>query len=187
MKLKMICVWLFMAIISSNAFAQKKLKFNSINMGGIAIGQRETKGVVETINGVNYKKWFAGIGIGYDACHYKTIPLFLDIRRYVDNQNKLFIYADAGYNFPDKNTPGSEVYYYNSFHFTGGIFTDAGIGYKIKFSKNKYFILTAGYSNKKLDNKVVIITCPFIPPCFENIYHYDYSFDRIVLKAGISL
>ena len=176
--------YLIFLLISVSAFAQKEIKFNSVNTAGIITGKIGTYGIFQTINGVQYKKWFAGIGGGYDPYYYKTLPVFLDVRRYIDKQNKIPVYADAGYDIPGKNIPGNEISYYTSFHFTGGLYTDVGIGYTIKFTKHTSFLLTGGYSYKKLNDRVITMSCPFFGPCYETITNYNYGFGRLVFKAG---
>ena len=44
----------------------------------------------------------------------------------------------------EKTSPGKEVYYYTSYHFTGGVYTDIGIGYQMKFAGKSSFIISAG-------------------------------------------
>lgn len=182
--IRIFCYLITTLIFISVTAQNQKIKFNSINTGGIATGEIGTYPVLQTINGVQYKKWYAGIGAGYDAYYYKTIPLFFDARRFIDKQNKFLIYGDAGYNFPMKNLP-KESSWYSSYHFSGGFYGDVGVGYKTKFIKNTSFLLATGYSYKKLFNKIEVINPCLIGPCPENVYEYNYSFRRIILKAGI--
>src|SRR5688500_853621 len=103
--------------ISVTAGAQEeKIKFNSITSAGIATRYIGTFPVLQIVNGMQHKRWFAGIGVGYDAYYYKTVPLFLDARRFVNKQNNIFIYGDAGYNFSWKNKP-KELWSYTSYNF----------------------------------------------------------------------
>ena len=184
MKSTHIACYLICLMVSVSAFAQKEIKFNSINTGGIIHGEIGVYGMLQTVNGVQYKKWFGGIGTVYDPYYYKTFPVFLDVRRYIDKQNRIPVYADAGYDFPGKNVPGNEISYYTSFHFTGGLYTDMGIGYRIKFTKHTSFLLTGGYSYKKLHDRVITMSCPFFGPCYESVFNYNYGFGRLVFKAG---
>ncbi len=186
MKLKWICGFIAI-VIFTNANAQKqKIKFNSINTGGIIIGENRSYGLFQTVNGLMYQKWFAGIGAGYDYYYYTTIPLFIDARRYLGKRNKGFLYADLGYNFPGKNKPGKEISSsYSSYHFTGGVYSDIGAGYRIKFIKKSSLLISGGYSYKTIHNKIGVTNPCLIAPCPENISNYNYDFSRIVLKAGI--
>lgn len=187
MKIKFIYSLLFSSIIALSVSAQKeKIKFHSINQYGIAFGESEVNSVLQTINGIKFSNSFCGIGIGVDNYRYKTLPVFIAGRRYFDEGNKAFAYADLGYSFPLKNLPGKEVYYYNSFHFTGGIYMDAGIGYQLSLSKNSSFIFSMGYSYKKIHNNIGIDICPFNGPCYVDYNKYDLDFGRMVLKTGLA-
>lgn len=183
MRLILICLATVLIFTSADA-QEEKIKFNSIISGGIATGEIGTFPVLQTVNGVQYKKWFAGIGAGYDAYYYKTIPLFLDVKRFINKQNNIFVYGDAGYNIPWKNKP-KEISSYSSFKFSGAFYGDIGVGYKTKFIRKTFILFTAGYSYKRLYNKVEVVNPCLVGPCPENIYDYTYDFRRIVFKAGI--
>lgn len=182
--MRSLLIYLISVIITITADGQEKMKFNSTTSGGLAIGEKGTFGILQTVNGLDYKKWFAGIGAGYDSYYYKTIPLFVDARRFINKQNNIFIYADAGYNFSWKNKP-KEVSRYSSYNFSGGFYSDIGVGIKAKFIKKTSLSITTGYSSKSLYNKVHVVNPCLVGPCPENIYDYTYNFRRIILKTGI--
>ena len=184
MKPKFICC-LVVALFSLSAYTQKsKIKFNSLNMVGLAAGESRPFGLLQTVNGVIYNSWFAGIGVGLDYYSYKTIPVFFDLRRDI---SKGFIYADLGYNFPWKEKPGKEIPFYNSYQFTRGLYSDIGIGYKINLRNNPSFLFSAGYSYKKVYNKIGVVSPCLVAPCPEDFSKYEYEYGRIILKAGIEL
>ncbi len=138
----------------------------------------------QTIDGIRFSEWFSGIGIGLDYYRYRTLPLFFDVRRYFGNEKKAFVYGDLRYNFPMPEKPGKEIYY-TSYHFTGGIYTDIGIGYQLPLYKKTSFVFNLGYSYKKLQN---IIKTELINPftslgVFYNKYEFCYG--RILLKTGL--
>lgn len=169
-----------------SAMAQEvKPRFNSMNSIGFASGQSEPQLVLQTVNGISFSKWFAGIGVGIDYYEYKTLPLFVDARRYFGKGNIGFVYADLGYNFPLKNKPEKEVSYYDIYDFNGGVYTDFGIGFKTKLKNKSSLIFSIGHSYKKLENKIGVNICPFAGPCYVDYSKYDFSFGRIILKAGL--
>lgn len=172
----------------ASAYAQKeKTSFHSINTVGASIGEIGTYVMFNSVNGLQNNKWFSGIGAGYDTYYYKSIPLFLDVQRYIGRQNEAMINLDIGYNFPGKNKPGSEIFSYTSFHFSGGLYSNVGVGYKIKFIKKTFFLLHGGYSYKKLKDKIGVVSCPFIGPCIESFTTYNYSFGTLTFRVGIAL
>ncbi len=186
MRGKPIYSFLIFLIFSFSALSQKKpVKFHSINQFGIAGGESEMKPVFQTVSGIQFANWFSGIGIGVDNYRYKTLPLFIHGRRYFGADKNGFIYADFGYDFSLKNKPGKEVYYYDSYHFKGGIYTDIGIGYQFYLSKNSSFLFSLGYSYKELQSKIGVNTCPFIGPCYVDYSKYNFDYGRMVLKAGL--
>jgi hypothetical protein len=185
MKSKLIFTFLIASLISFSIFAQnKKIRFHSVNQFGMIGGESGISSAFQTINGIAFSNWFSGIGVGVDNYRYKTLPLFIDGRRYFDDENKAFVYADFGYNFPLKNTPGKEVSYYNSYDFTGGIYTDIGLGLQFSLNKKSSFLFSLGYSYKKMQNKIGVDVCGITGPCWVDYSKYDLEYGRMVLKAG---
>lgn len=160
-------------------------RFSSINSVGFAAGQSMPDLVLQTVNGIRFSNWYTGIGIGVDNYRYKTLPLFIDGRRSLGKENEGFLYADLGYNFPYKDKPGKEISYYDNYHFTGGIYTDIGIGCQVKLNKIASFLFSLGYSSKELQTKTGVNICPFIGPCYVDYSKYDLNYGRIILKAGL--
>lgn len=186
MKIKLFPVFLLSLCIGFSTSAQKeKLQFHSINSVGISDGQSGKYLLLQTVNGLAFKNWFSGIGFGADYYHYKSYPLFIDGRRYFGKNDKGFAYADLGYNFSGKNKPGKEIYYYTSYHFTSGIYTDFGVGYKIKFTGKSSFLINAGYSYKEINDKVAGVNECLFAPCPVDYSNYKYGNGRVVLKAGV--
>ncbi len=177
---------LIAALISFAACAQKKTKFSSINMAGIVAGKSGSYQTLQSVNGLNYKEWFAGIGAGIDYYKYKSIPVFFDLRTSVAKTN-FFVFADLGYNFPSHNKPGKEIYYYNTYNFSGGFYNETGAGFKVKLTRRSHLLFTSGYSYKKLNNKVGVINPCLIAPCPIEYSTYEYGYGRVVFKAGVSL
>lgn len=170
--------------VCSPAKAQnKKLKFHSINSVGMVSGESPVNATLQNINGIVFSNWYLGIGSGVDYYHYKTLPLFIDGRRYFGKEKKGFLYADLGYDFPMKNRPGKEIGYYNTYHFKGDLYTDFGIGYKTKFIKKSSLLFSLGYSYKQLQSKIEIRADCF--GCQPLYYNYKFGYGRIILKTGV--
>lgn len=172
-------------LIHFSVFAQKKkIKFQSINQFAMVGGENQINSSFQTINGITFSDWFSGIGIGIDNYRYKTLPLFVEGKWFFENDKRGFIYGDMGYNFPMKNKPGKEVDYYNTYNFTGGVYTDIGIGFRVHLYKKSSLQFSLGYSYKKMSTNIGVNICPFAGPCYVDYSKYDFSFNRIVLKAG---
>src|SRR5688572_9219460 len=71
--------------------------FSSINQIGGLYGSKGTYFQLQTINGIRYKTWFAGIGAGIDLYTRGGFPVFLDVRKDIfEKRSTPFLYADAG-------------------------------------------------------------------------------------------
>ncbi len=140
-----------MVIVSS---AQKnnldgQCQFHSINDVGLLEGETGSAFQLRTINGTQYKSWFAGIGVGLDFYRLRTIPLFMDFRKeFGRSSNKLFVYSDMGINF-SWVTDQQKTSNVGNDKFGNGFYGDWGFGYKILVRKNNNLLLSLGYSHKK--------------------------------------
>src|SRR5689334_8657847 len=77
-----------------------KFRFSSQNYAGILEGESGTSLQVQTINGLRYKTWFAGVGTGLDYYYQRTIPLFLSVSKFLSSTKvPLYFNGDAGINF----------------------------------------------------------------------------------------
>jgi hypothetical protein len=177
-------VLLFLFISFSSVAQKKPVKFQTINLAGIVGGENHVNSAFQTLNGIKFSDLFAGIGFGIDNYRYKTLPLFIDGRWYFGDEKRAFIYGDIGYNFALKNKPGKEIYYYNTYNFSGGIYTDFGIGYQVSLNKYSSLAFSLGHSFKKFENKIGVINPCLVGPCPVDYSRYDYEFGRMMLKAG---
>ena len=160
------------------------IKFQSSLQAGSLFGQSGTKPAltISTINGVKFNQWFAGVGIGIDYYGLKrSIPLFAAVQKNLSSKsNTFFLYGNAGHNFAwlkDAEKMKSVVNY----NQTGGLFYDAGFGYKFKISRNNYFSISAGYSFKEVKEKYAYpcIFCEnYIPPTQTD----NYKFRTVAIK-----
>src|SRR5687767_9636251 len=99
-----ICCCMLVMMISSGSSGQK-LKFHSANSVGMSIGQAGVFTLFQSVNGFEYKKWFAGIGAGHDSYYYRSFPVFVELKRFLDRKENFIVYGDIGYNIPGKNSP----------------------------------------------------------------------------------
>jgi hypothetical protein len=162
--------------------------FSSINQFGLLEGSSRTSYQLQTINGLRYRGWFAGVGVGLDRYRFTTVPLFVDIRRELFRKPSTpFLYGDIGIHLPwvrDKEQAwwGSQHSDYNR-----GLYYDVGAGYSLGIGKKRSLLFSGGISLKKIretrNYEVVCITFP----CPEQSEQYNFSLKRFSLKAGIQL
>ena len=157
--------------------------FKSVLQGGLLEGESGPSWHIQTVNGVYYKTWFAGLGVGLDSYTMRTIPLFLDIRKEIFAKRRTpFLYADAGIHFDwlkSKEKPWSGSGEYNR-----GFYYDAGVGYKLGLGKRDAVLVSAGFSMKALrETRFIFLQC-IQQPCNSTEEYYDYKFSRLSLKIG---
>lgn len=178
--------------ILENAKAQKqpKIKFSSINCVGFLTGQSQTMFTLQTVNGLKYKTWFAGLGASFDNYGYRSIPTFIDIRKAFGNKSwQPFIYSDAGINFPlyssalPRKSNGQDAY-----RLKNTFYEESGIGISKSISKEIKFIFSAGYSYKHfryLQHNYYFPDPLGGPTLFDPNQQYDFYYRRISVKMGL--
>lgn len=161
--------------------------FSSLYNIGFMEGENGSSLQLQTVQGIRYGKWFAGIGAGLDYYQLRTIPVFLDIRReFFNKKNAPFIYADAGYHFAwarDQDKGG-----WTKISYDGGLFYDVGLGYRIGSSnKQNGFLISAGYSFKYLREAHASPVCINWNCQDETNEWFRYKLNRLSLKIGMKL
>lgn len=173
-----------------------KYKFTLIPSVGILEGSADkTFGQIQVVGGLQKNTCFAGIGAGIDYYGDKrSVPLFVDLKKNFKTGNKTpFIYADAGYNFSWLRENEKVVNQFsgtNDYKQKGGLFYEAGLGYKF-ILKNKLALgFSAGYSckqSKEIYTPFIWIDFPPFPnpnPSPQNPETYEYKFNRVSLKLN---
>lgn len=166
-------------MISTACFAQEKskIRFRSINQVGTLTGESSTEFQMQTINGINYQTISAGVGVGLDYYYEQTIPVFIDLRKKFFDKSGPFIFADAGFSVPVKNS-------FDEFEMDrkGGLYYVLGLGYEFPIDKKVFAVFDFGYSYKRFSK--VIDSEPWRSSTHE-FATYDYSLNRISVKAGL--
>lgn len=195
---KLVTFFLIFIVMAECTVAQQKTKsavtFHSLQQLGMINGNGAVSGLIQTVNGVECSQWFAGVGVGLDFYRYRSVPLFVNVKRYfsLKNNNALFIYADGGYNQPWLKD-NKETYSWGSgstetkSQYKGGLYTDAGFGYAIKFKSGNKMLLNIGYSYKYFEeNKITKTVTGGVAGNTENTnsQKYKYNFNRLMIKIG---
>lgn len=169
---------------------QGSLKFSSINNVGLITGESQTIFTMQSINGIKFKSWLAGLGAAYDTYGYRSIPAFIDIRKKFGNKSwQPFIYGDAGINFPlysadlPRKQNGNDAYkFYNSFY------GEAGLGISRSISHGTTFNLSAGFSYKHFSylQYTYYNYLNVFPLTSAANSQFDFYYRRLSIKMGIS-
>lgn len=184
MKTKHILLIIVLCWISSSLLAQDKWKFASQQYAGITEGESGTGFQLQTINGVRYKTWFAGIGTGLDYYFLRSIPLFLSVNKMLPfTKLPFYVNADAGINFPWSRD--GDYFFEQQSSYSPSLYWAGGLGYRIRAGKeNQGFLINLGYSYKHLVQEYESVTPCLIPPCPVSKERYDYRLRRISVKVG---
>lgn len=148
-------------------------------------GENGKSAAYQAVNGIQFSNWFSGIGLAIDNYRYKSLPLFVDGRRFFGRQKNTFIYGNLGYNFAMKNAPEKDIYYYGTYHFSGGVYTDLGIGYRFYLGKHSSLLFSLGNSLKKMQMKTEAPNQCLTGPCPVNYRVYQFNFNRLILQGGL--
>lgn len=175
-------------LVTREVSAQHKLPYRGSVSLGMLMGESSSALQVQTVHGVQYKNWQAGLGIAVDDYRYRTVPLFLQIKRLLPlNTNSLFFYAGGGPNFLwITSQQKQDLLITNQTKFHPGWYGDFGAGYQLALNRNKNALsFSAGYSLKTL-RTVTQDYSPIAydaPPVFSD---RRYTLGRIVVKVGIT-
>ncbi|MBD0332473.1 MAG: hypothetical protein ICV66_07440 [Chitinophagaceae bacterium] len=157
--------------------------FHSITSIGLLEGQQGSALQLQSVNGVQYKKWFGGVGAGIDFYHFRGFPVFIDVRKYVTIRNTfLFAYGDAGIHLPWVKRGEASIWYDSK--LTKGLYYDAGLGYRLPVAKKYALVFSGGYSVKEIAEVWKQPIACIATPCPEYQQRFDYTLRRISLRAG---
>ena len=159
--------------------AQKTTKaFNSYNSVGFLAGKSPVAFTAQTVNGVQFKSWFAGAGFGIDDYYMSSLPLFIDVKKeFTLKKTRLFIYGDVGTHFitKDKTTSTS----FSSTATKGDLYLDAGAGIKIKVTRKSHVFFSVGNTLKKIkQNETSLYTG------YPYSYETSYELRRLCFRMG---
>ena len=169
-------------------------KFISIIQLGILEGDAgKTFGQIQLVNGFQQNAWFYGLGVGIDYYGSKrSIPLFVDVKRNLKKGNKTpFVFADGGYNVSWLRDSEKSYIGGRNYKPTGGMYYEAGIGYKFILKNKLAFGFSAGYSfkeQKETYGNTLIIESPVDGQPYYNppVDSYHYKFRRVSIKFNCS-
>jgi hypothetical protein len=178
---------LLLFAIASRAQEKERIKFSVITQLGFLHGPSGNYAQGNFVSGIRYKTWTAGLGFGLDYYYLRSVPLFADLRKYLNKKDYApFIYLDLGSNYPwiKRNNEKIIVPGFYSSTYDAGIYMDAGIGYRLKYGNAQGIVLSLGFSQKKLrDFQVAERWGPWTS---DEVYRYEYKLQRLSFKAGFA-
>ena len=177
-----LALFLFCAAVSATA-QKNRISYSGAVSVGVLSGQSPAELQLQMINGVKLKTWSAGLGVGLDYYHTRTVPLFLQLRKTVNgNAHTPFFYLNGGFNVPWAE-PEKEFFVIS---YNRGYYGEGGIGYEVPVLKTRRLFFSGGWQVKTFSTKVN--SMPWLsvwPPPPHTIRDYDYTLKTLVVKAGL--
>jgi hypothetical protein len=171
------------AQVSDKVSSKLLQQFHSFNTVQILNGSSTTSLAINSVNGFQFSRFFAGIGTGFDYYYHTTIPLFLEGRfDVVKGKNKLQAFANGGLSFPFSSQ--NKKLENNIGQYKTGSMYGAGLDYLVGV-KSEAFILGAAFSNKQVIQMIDNNVWNPVLNRVENIPIKDeYSLNRLVIRVG---
>ena len=163
---------------------KKAIHFTSLNSVGLLNGQIASTFTMQTINGISFKKASVGIGVGIDNYGYRTIPVFVDLRKtFGNNAIKPLVFADFGIGYPIKTDipSGQWSNAYTNTSIKRSFCGEWGVGIEKAIGSSSFFV-TASYSYKKYAYTQIMNWS--YGPDGTNQARQDYHYNRIALRMG---
>lgn len=197
MNMKKILGIIWVVLLAHTCFSQKspskKIHFTSINNVGLLFGEQDNCFNIQSINGISTKNNFVfAIGIGFDSYIVKSIPVFLDVRKYF-GQKKIqpFIFGDIGrsFNLYDNNFPKASSNSNAGYTFNRSAYYELGAGITKKISPTLKIFTSIGCSFKEFNYSTSTYVYPWSSlysltnPSYEN---YAFTFQRLSVKIGLA-
>jgi hypothetical protein len=182
----LIIIILLVPLCLSAQTRKSKTGWRVISSVGLLAGETDTRPTFQLSGGVMKKRHFFGAGIGYELYRFNTLPVYADWRMDFGRRRGGFIYGNAGYSIAGHQKK-TEEFFPVSVSYKGGIFMDAGIGFKLRLGSMNRLGFSAGYSRKDFKH-----IKRFPAPCFDGNCPEDktvlnYNLGRIVAKLNWEL
>lgn len=187
--MKIISVLIFFIALSFITNAQEKETSSSTNFystvsAGYLFGESGVFPGAHITSGISIQHYKLGIGGGYDGYRFKSFPIFAGISRDFGRTKNFFGFINGGYHFPKReetydiwSIPGTEKW-------EGGLYADAGLGFRIKLGKKNNLLLSSSYNYKKLNHfKSYVYPCITFP-CPGNKITSDYTLNYLSMRLG---
>ena len=171
--------------------AQKKVSVKDIAVSselGLLNGKSQVNVQMLATAGIQKKKYYVGLGSGFDYYGYRTIPVFIEGKKFFgEGSRRPFLYARSGMNVPWVLTNQQRMTYtptgreYST--FTNGIYVDAGIGYTLYNSKGRGMFAGFGFCKKTLSESYSDYIWNGTSSTFSK-HEAHYNFNNVQLRVG---
>ena len=179
--LTLVCCSLLLSLQAQQATRPVFHSYNSIQLLN---GSSVTSAALQSVNGWQYNRFFAGAGAGADFYYQSSIPVFAEIRYDITaGSRRVQLYADGGIHLPAGNTNRQQPA--KTGDFKTGRLLAAGVDYFIPYKK-RAVVAGIGFSQKRItqiaDN---FVWDPVIGAIHNIPVKERYEFNRIAIKLGL--
>lgn len=185
-------IFIFLCIaIQHNVSAQKNISLNDIAIGselGFLNGKSQVNLQMLAIAAIQKKKYAIGLGSGFDYYGYRTIPVFVEGKKFFGQGNRRpFVYAKTGLNIAWVMSSQQRMTYTSTgtefSKFKNGLYADAGIGYTMYNSKGRGLFTGLGFCTKSLTESYNDYIWNGITSSLSR-HEAKYRFNNIQLRMG---
>ncbi len=177
---------LALLFVSTTSLLQAQVSYRSYNTGGIVVGDSKSAYQVLTTHGVQYQKWYTGLGTGIDNYYTRTVPVIFTLLRDVLPKNNMFVNINAGPQFVWGKDQRNQLWNAIESKVFPGFFGEAGFGYRIAIGNEGQSIMFGTYYSYKTHKEKYIV--PGIctnPPCQNMTEYINSKFSRWAFKMGL--
>lgn len=153
---KTACAIIFILIFSFKPMHCQKIMYGGMQQFGLVFGQSKTNFSFHMINGIRFKRFFAGVGADAEYGHRKTYSyysyygtnslntsaVFADVRYYFNKKKNFFILTDLGVNYITENFSSGE---YDKYKKRPGYYACIGLGFKARIGKEIFYSFDVNY------------------------------------------
>ncbi|HVX49118.1 MAG TPA: hypothetical protein VHB48_03140 [Chitinophagaceae bacterium] len=168
---------------------EKSMHLYNITQFGWLMGDNAHTTSIETVTGLSYKRYKAGLGVALDNYGYKSLPVFVDLRYNLSKNTKniLQFYGNGGMNIPLQS--GNLPYKYNNgdvWHaLHPSFYGEAGVNYVLRLGKLLSVNAGLGYNYKTFKYTEYNYQGDIVLMRTATSYAYHYS--KYVLRVGFGL
>jgi len=179
----LLCIICTQTNAQQNAAEKKPSSFHSYNSVQLLNGNTTTTISLHSVNGMQWDKFFAGIGVGFDYYYHTTLPLFAEVRYdVVGITRKLQAFVNGGVHFPFSTL--NRKFEYKTGDYKTGKLIAAGLDYYIPVKKDAV-IFGVAYSRKQVIQMADNNVWNPVTNSIQNIpVKDDYRLNRIWIKLG---
>lgn len=171
-------------ILSVAVHAQTKLQYSATLEASLLKGNSQNSNAFLFTNGLSYKSWTTGVGAGLDNYVYRSLPLFIDIKKtFGRGYLQSFVNASAGVNINEaKDDQKFQYFGYQNVDYKNGFYARAMAGISLPVNKKLRVFFKAGYSYKT--THITYASYAYPNDLTENTNTDVYWFNRWSLSAG---